>query len=206
MTIFLFFVISRLLSLMATFSQRLSFNLALLTKIYDFLTSFMITLAFVLLAWVMCQYLLFGSKMLAYSTLQMALFSTIMIALRDFVFLDLMFEQEPNITLVFFICFVISVMLFLGAIFVSLVMTIYSEIAISSGIKAKPRTEDILKEEHWSFLVLRGCASTKKRCAQNACCLLCARCCCKKKESKEKHSIEDMIEKTGGRQQPKNFK
>lgn len=150
-------------------------------------------------AWVMCQYLLFGSKMLSYSTLIMAFVSTIMIALRDFQYLDMMFEKEPNVTLVFFIFFAISVMLFLGAIFISMVMTIYGEIAIATGIKSKPRYEDIIKEEHWSWLVLRGCGSAKRRCAQTACCICCARCCCKKKEKKENHSVEDMIETAGGR-------
>ena len=78
----------------------------------------------------MCQYLLFGSKMLSYSTLLMAFVSTIMIALRDFQYLDMMFEKEPNVTLVFFIFFVISVMLFLGAIFISMVMTIVTALTV----------------------------------------------------------------------------
>ena len=88
MTIFLFFVVSRMLSLLATFSRRIYFNLALLHKIYEFLLSFVITLGFVFLAWVMCQHLLFGAMLPSYSTLWLSWVSTIMIALRDFQFLD----------------------------------------------------------------------------------------------------------------------
>ena len=86
-----------------------------------------------------------------------------------------MFELEPNITLVFFVFFVISVMLFLASIFVSLVMTVYGEIAEERGMKMKRSNEDIIREdEHWSFSVRRCCASTKRRCGSNACCLKCA--------------------------------
>ena len=53
-TIFLFCIISRMLTLMAHFSKNLYFNLALLHRIYDFLTSFVVTLGFIFLAWVMC--------------------------------------------------------------------------------------------------------------------------------------------------------
>ena len=198
-TVFLFFVISRMLTLMASFSKNLYFNLALLHRIYDFLTSFVVTLGFIFLAWVMCQHLLFGAVMKSYSTLWVSWVSTIMISLRDFQNLDEMFELEPNITLVFFVFFIISVMLFLASIFVSLVMTIYGEIAIETGVGAKSSSEDLLREdEHWSFSVRRCCSSTKRRCAQNACCLKFANSCCKKKEKQEARSVEDLIERPAG--------
>lgn len=84
MTLFLFFVVVRMLANVSSFSKSLLFNLTLLSRIYDFLTSFVITLGFVFLAWVMCQHLLFGARLKSYSTVWYSWVSTTMIALRDF--------------------------------------------------------------------------------------------------------------------------
>jgi len=96
-----------------------------------------------------------------------------------------MFETEPNISLVFFIFFVISVMLFLSSIFVSLVMTVYGEVSDEIGNKKRSNELIIALDAHWSLDVRSCCARTKKRSAETACCLKLAGCCCKKKtESK----------------------
>lgn len=50
-----------------------------------------------------------------------------MLALRDFTFLDGQYEKMPNITLLFFIFFLISIIYYLANIFVSLVIIVYEE-------------------------------------------------------------------------------
>lgn len=54
LSIFLFFVIFRMLNMLAYFSSSIAMNLILLNKILNFMTTYVLTLGFVFLAWAMC--------------------------------------------------------------------------------------------------------------------------------------------------------
>lgn len=128
MSIFLFFVIFRMLNMLSYFSSMVEMNLNLLYKIFNFLTTYILTLAFVFLAWSMCQHILFGANLKAYSDTFQSFISTMMLALRHFKFVDQMYDTEPNVTLILFVFFIIAVSYFLADIFISLVILIYNEV------------------------------------------------------------------------------
>ena len=128
MTLFFFFVILRMINLIAKHILKgLATNLAIIAKLLNFLSSFIITLLFVVLAWSQCQHILFGNEMDAYATPISSFISSMMLALRDFTFLDGQYEKMPNVTLLFFIFFLISIIYYLANIFVSLVIIVYEE-------------------------------------------------------------------------------
>ena len=128
MTLFFFFVILRMINLIAKHILKgLATNLAIIAKLLNFLSSFIITLLFVVLAWSQCQHILFGNEMDAYATPVSSFISSMMLALRDFTFLDGQYEKMPNVTLLFFIFFLISIIYYLAYIFVSLVIIVYEE-------------------------------------------------------------------------------
>ena len=128
MTLFFFFVILRMINLIAKHILKgLATNLAIIAKLLNFLSSFIITLLFVVLAWSQCQHILFGNEMDAYATPVSSFISSMMLALRDFTFLDGQYEKMPNVTLLFFIFFLISIIYYLANIFVSLVIIVYEE-------------------------------------------------------------------------------
>lgn len=69
MTIFLFFVVLRMINLIAKYIIKgLATNLAIISTLLSFLSTFIITLLFVVLAWSQCQHILFGNDMEAYAT------------------------------------------------------------------------------------------------------------------------------------------
>ena len=128
MTLFFFFVILRMINIIAKHILKgLATNLAIIAKLLNFLSSFIITLLFVVLAWSQCQHILFGNEMDAYATPVSSFISSMMLALRDFTFLDGQYEKMPNVTLLFFIFFLISIIYYLANIFVSLVIIVYEE-------------------------------------------------------------------------------
>lgn len=128
MTLFFFFVILRMINIIAKHILKgLATNLAIIAKLLNFLSSFIITLLFVVLAWSQCQHILFGNEMDAYATPVSSFISSMMLALRDFTFLDDQYEKMPNVTLLFFIFFLISIIYYLANIFVSLVIIVYEE-------------------------------------------------------------------------------
>lgn len=128
MTLFFFFVILRMINLIAKHILKgLATNLAIIAKLLNFLSSFIITLLFVVLAWSQCQHILFGNEMDAYATPISSFISSMMLALRDFTFLDDQYKKMPNVTLLFFIFFLISIIYYLANIFVSLVIIVYEE-------------------------------------------------------------------------------
>ena len=63
----------------------------------------------------------------AYATPISSFISSMMLALRDFTFLDDQYKKMPNVTLLFFIFFLISIIYYLANIFVSLVIIVYEE-------------------------------------------------------------------------------
>ena len=69
MTIFVFFVILRMINLIAKHILKgLATNLTIIEALLSFLSSFIITLLFVVMAWSQCQHILFGNNMEAYAT------------------------------------------------------------------------------------------------------------------------------------------
>ena len=114
--------------MLSYFSSMVEMNLNLLYKIFNFLTTYILTLAFVFLAWSMCQHILFGANLKAYSDTFQSFISTMMLALRHFKFVDQMYDTEPNVTLILFVFFIIAVSYFLADIFISLVILIYNEV------------------------------------------------------------------------------
>lgn len=142
---FLFFIVFRMLTSMARLFQDVSLNLALFGKIFNFLLSFIMPLAFCILAWAFCSHIIFGKHIEAYSTLLLSLVSTIMISLKDFNFLDEMYEINPNTTIVLFVIFVVITMFFLADIFVSLVILVFNEIMTVYLKREHKSSEEILR-------------------------------------------------------------
>lgn len=70
----------------------LNLNLSLISRIFDFLATFLLTLGFVLLAWTMCQHIMYGNKQEVFASVLQSFISTMMLALRDFTFLNEMYE------------------------------------------------------------------------------------------------------------------
>lgn len=113
-----------------------------------------------------------------------------MLALRDFTFLDGQYEKMPNITLLFFIFFLISIIYYLANIFVSLVLIVYEETVDMYKKKEKTKIDELLKAEHWSYKVRSVMQSIKKKCNSESL-KKCAKCCKKKKG--ESDDPEDII-------------
>ena len=99
-----------------------------------------------------------------------------MLALRDFTFLDGQYDKMPNITLLFFIFFLISIIYYLANIFVSLVLIVYEETVDMYKKKEKTKIDELLKAEHWSYKVRSVMQSIKKRCSSESL-KKCAKCC-----------------------------
>ena len=87
-----------------------------------------------------------------------------MIALRDFTYLDRMYEVSPNVTIILYVFFILAVMLFMADIFISLVIIVYNKIATKYESGKQRRGEEILKKEHWTIEVLRCCRQSKNSC------------------------------------------
>ena len=100
-----------------------------LKKIWVFLALHYLTfLAFIILAWALCMHLLFGGEMEAYSTVILSILSTLMLAFREFTFLDDMYERSAIVTLFLYVFFIVCVMLFFAYIFVALVLFAFNEV------------------------------------------------------------------------------
>lgn len=87
-----------------------------------------------------------------------------MLALRDFQFVDEMYTREPNITLMLFVFFVIAVIYFLADIFISLVILVFNEVIKQQKKKAKHTNEDALRETHFTLRARDFCIALSKRC------------------------------------------
>ena len=61
-----------------------------------------------------------------------------MMALRDFRFVNEMYAMEPNVTLLLFIFFIIAVTYILADIFISLIILVFGEV-IKMDIKKRKR-------------------------------------------------------------------
>jgi hypothetical protein len=149
-SVFLFFAILRLLKQFAAHFNSVAMKLDLFAKIMSFLGTYLITLVFIFSAWSLCQHILFGQQLEAYSTVVKSFLSTLMLALREFKFLNQMFVLKPNMSLLLFTCFVIFIIYFMANIFISLVIIVYNDI-VKKWEKKMPSNDDILKQEHWSL-------------------------------------------------------
>ena len=109
-----------------------------------------------------------------------------MLALRDFSFINQMYALEPNVTLLLFTFFVIAVMYFLANIFISLVILIFNEVMRRDKAKQQKTPEQILHEKHWSHKLRGKCAEYSRKCN-----------CCKKKKKNGGEEDYDVAEGDG---------
>ena len=109
-----------------------------------------------------------------------------MLALRDFSFINQMYALEPNVTLLLFTFFVIAVMYFMANIFISLVILIFNEVMRRDKAKQQKTPEQILHERHWSLKLKGKCTEYSRKCN-----------CCNKKR-RQANEGDDEYEATEG--------
>ena len=196
--IFLQIVIYRLLYLLADCSKRVKLNLVVLKKIWVFLALHYLTfLAFIILAWALCMHLLFGGEMEAYSTVILSILSTLMLAFREFTFLDDMYERSAVVTLFLYVFFIVCVMLFFAYIFVALVLFAFNEVRSQQDRSIRRRKLEEAqnpseKNQHWVHSCmdkLQALNCFESCCKGRSVSRLCQ--CCMRKKSRD---LQEIIE------------